>query len=453
MATARLQTGLEKRERSRCPQCSATCTTFQALDEPCHQTKHLRSIPMKVLHVIGGSIHGGAAKAVRSLHRAQRAIGIDSTIACGENVEPEPHEFLAADSLVDRLLTKGRWKQNRLRQRLRARQSGQFFSLSLKGLDLPKILRRFSPDILHLPWAHGGVADLRQLPDISIPIVWSLRDLWWVTGGCHYPTGCEGYKQNCDPCQPLSRLGPYHRPGRQLHAKRDLRARSDITFVPVSSWTKRKLVELGGWNPDQLRIIPSCIDEALFTPVDQAAARKTFGLPAQAKVVAMGAQNLQDGYKGAGLIRQIVQTVPQHVHLLIFGHGGDQAKIQRGQYVGYVESLEKMRQVYGAADVFLGTSLEETFGKTSVEALACGTPVVGFEDNGVLGFDLDKRCFRRTKTHTATEFWEAAESLLAATDQPAEISAAARNSANQFRATTVARAHFELYEELHRANS
>ena len=41
-------------------------------------------------------------------------------------------------------------------------------------------------------------------------------------------------------------------------------------------------------------------------------------------------------------------------------------------------SAEELAEYYSVADVFIQPSLEETFGKVSAEALACGTPVVCF---------------------------------------------------------------------------
>ncbi len=39
--------------------------------------------------------------------------------------------------------------------------------------------------------------------------------------------------------------------------------------------------------------------------------------------------------------------------------------------------------VYSAADVFVIPSLQESFGQTALEAMACGTPVVWFETTGI----------------------------------------------------------------------
>jgi glycosyltransferase involved in cell wall biosynthesis len=44
--------------------------------------------------------------------------------------------------------------------------------------------------------------------------------------------------------------------------------------------------------------------------------------------------------------------------------------------VGIISSSEELAKYYNNADVFVNTSIQETFGKVSAEALACGTPIV-----------------------------------------------------------------------------
>ena len=42
------------------------------------------------------------------------------------------------------------------------------------------------------------------------------------------------------------------------------------------------------------------------------------------------------------------------------------------------ENIDDLRKIYSCASVFINTSLEETFGLVTAEALACGTPAIVF---------------------------------------------------------------------------
>lgn len=44
--------------------------------------------------------------------------------------------------------------------------------------------------------------------------------------------------------------------------------------------------------------------------------------------------------------------------------------------VGILSGLRELAEHYSMADVFLNPSVQETFGKVSAEALACGTPII-----------------------------------------------------------------------------
>jgi len=51
--------------------------------------------------------------------------------------------------------------------------------------------------------------------------------------------------------------------------------------------------------------------------------------------------------------------------------------------MGHVTTDATMCSILTAADLFVIPSLEEAFGQTCVEAMACGTPIVGFDTGGI----------------------------------------------------------------------
>jgi glycosyltransferase involved in cell wall biosynthesis len=71
--------------------------------------------------------------------------------------------------------------------------------------------------------------------------------------------------------------------------------------------------------------------------------------------------------------------------LLVFGEskGPFSDLPQKVVTAGFSSEESVLAQVYGASDVFAMPSLEEAFGQTALEAMACGIPVVGFRTGGI----------------------------------------------------------------------
>ena len=66
--------------------------------------------------------------------------------------------------------------------------------------------------------------------------------------------------------------------------------------------------------------------------------------------------------------------------------------------IGFIDDKQILNKIYCSADIFLALSLQEAFGKTWAEAMACNIPVICFDntsiseiiDHKVNGFIVDK---------------------------------------------------------------
>ena len=77
----------------------------------------------------------------------------------------------------------------------------------------------------------------------------------------------------------------------------------------------------------------------------------------------------------------------KNTELLIVGNVLDTSEINAlplpSTAWGHITDPAKMREIYSAADVFITPSLEENLPNTIMEAMACGTPCVGFQVGGI----------------------------------------------------------------------
>jgi glycosyltransferase involved in cell wall biosynthesis/SAM-dependent methyltransferase len=135
--------------------------------------------------------------------------------------------------------------------------------------------------------------------------------------------------------------------------------------------------------------IPGGVDVGRFRPpADRAALREALGLPPAGPVL-LTVRNLEPRM-GLDTLLEAVDAVRRRrpdVLLLVGGAGSQQSRLEAmiarlglGEHVrllGFVPDADLPRY-YGAADAFLLPTRElEGFGLVTVEALACGTPVLG----------------------------------------------------------------------------
>lgn len=163
------------------------------------------------------------------------------------------------------------------------------------------------------------------------------------------------------------------------------------------------LIRLYNADPGRITIVPCGFDPMEFWPVSKQFARIALGLPPDQRVI------LQLGRlvprKGVDtVIRALARLRHDHhvdTRLLIVGGDSDQPDPEATPEIARLRAIvadegvaehvtlvgrrnrEVLKYYYSAADVFVSTPWYEPFGITPVEAMACGTPVVGSNVGGI----------------------------------------------------------------------
>jgi glycosyltransferase involved in cell wall biosynthesis len=359
---------------------------------------------LRILQVCTGDLGGGAELSALNLHRTYRRMGYDSCLAVG--TKRSDHIGVIE---IPRIAPGNRW--TRALRRLQGTQAGRsihpvgralgllawlgeprrFLTQRLIGAedyDFPGTRRLLglaprTPNILHLHNLHGGYFDLRLLPLFSrkVPTILNLRDEWLITGHCAYTVGCERWRTGCGQCPDLAVYPPVERDSTAFNWRRKARifARSRLYVTTPSTWLMKR-VESSMLVAADRRVIPNGIDLGVFHPDDRAAARSRLGIPGNAKIVLTTAHS---NFKGrrlaeAAMARVCAPAGAVPLLFLVLGASSDTRPHGFGaiRYAGFVGSPEVVADYFRAADVYLHTAVAEAFGKTIVEAMACGTPVV-----------------------------------------------------------------------------
>ncbi len=156
-------------------------------------------------------------------------------------------------------------------------------------------------------------------------------------------------------------------------------------------------------DPARITIIPGGFDPAELWPISKRLARVSLGLhPDEPVVLQLGRMVRRKGVEN--VIRGFGRLVHGHgiaARLLIVGGESDvpdpAATPELGRLMGVAQEegvlgrvlfvgrrgREMLKYYYSAADVFVTTPWYEPFGITPVEAMACGTPVVGANVGGI----------------------------------------------------------------------
>ncbi|MBE0530841.1 MAG: glycosyltransferase family 4 protein [Rhodospirillales bacterium] len=347
---------------------------------------------MRILHISTSDTRGGAARGSYGLHQALCEAGVDSLMLVGrkysddERVVPlagataRVHEWVR-DSL-DQLPLNGYRKTD-----------ASFWTVGWVPRGLSRAIEALRPDIVHLHWIGGGFMPIGALRSIPVPVVWTLRDMWAFTGGCHYTAGCTGYRTSCGHCPQLGSTHENDLSRVVWRNKSKAWAGLDLWLVPISDWLAKCAGQSSLFADVPTRVIPNGVDSRRFRPVPPAEARAAWGLAPDKRYILFGAVGaLSDERKGFGhLVEAANVLAASHstapAELLVFGDIAPDVSPQLGlktHFLGHIDDDAQLARLYAGADVMVAPSLQEAFGKTLIESMSCGTPVVAFASGGPL---------------------------------------------------------------------
>lgn len=388
--------------------------------------------PLNILHVNTLDIGGGAEKIAWDLLQTCRARGLDVRLAVGSKFRDYPYVELLPlvssfkshniwsygwlkianrySSLVGKV--RGAWKmrnlmrmiaQPRMLTEIRCGHEDFDFSGSWSVLDLPG----GRPDILHCHNLHGGYFDLRALPWMSqqVPTIFTLHDMWMLSGHCSHSYGCERWETGCGNCPDLSIYPAIHRDATAYNwqRKQEIYACSSIYVATPSQWLMSKVVQsILAPAIAEAKVIPNGVNLAVFHPGVQKKARTALGIPNDARMLLhVGYSTKSSQTRDYALIEAAVKIVSERllnerIVLVCLGEEQQTEYIGRAeiQFVSYQKDASMVAQYFQASDIYLHPAKVDNFPTVILEALACGTPVVatavgGIPEqvkNGVTGF-------------------------------------------------------------------
>ncbi len=263
-----------------------------------------------------------------------------------------------------------------------------------------QMARRLAAQVATLQPALLNLHNLHQATDFSllsrlphVPLVWTLHDMWPLTGYCCYSYECRKYSTGCHgDCPQAEQWGVMTTPTaaagwteRQACLQR---LRDRLSFVTPSRWlaevAKERFI-----SDFEVEVIPYGLDLNVFQPLpDRSAIRRCLGLPDDRPVILTGAQKAADPRKGAEYLARAAQQLAADSAIktpvvVVFGDLNRNTPQPEGWlFTGRIRDERLLNMYYNAADVFVHPSLADNLPNTLIEAAAAGTPAVTFNIGG-----------------------------------------------------------------------
>jgi putative colanic acid biosynthesis glycosyltransferase len=329
---------------------------------------------MKVLFIDSNYGVGSTGKLVQSIHNVLLNSGYDSIAVFGREGISSNNVFKVSSKIevfFHALIT---------------RISGIYgFWSPFATRKLCNLIEKFKPDVIHIHELHGYYINYFDIIDFiskkGIPIVWTLHSEFDFTGKCGYSFDCNKWQLECQKC-PQVHVYPksfYFDFSKFLFYKKKFAISKvdKIVFSPVSQWLNHKVQKSFLKNFESEIVYNGINNINLFYPRDKIDNGKQY-------IILSVAPDIFSERKGGKIIFEIAAKLTHLPIKFVVVGSNDNFKSEAKNVVVYplINNQEKLAELYSSADLFLLTSKQETFSLTTIESLACGTPVIGFDCGG-----------------------------------------------------------------------
>lgn len=336
---------------------------------------------MKVIQINSHYSVGGPPRIMNGIYASLKREGHDCKIAA------------ARESVVfseDSILFEKPWeiKVNAIKSRL---YDNEGFNAKCATKRLINRISDYNPDIIQIHNLHGYYINIEYLLDylkqMGKPIVWTLHDCWPVTGHCPHFTmaKCEKYKYGCSKC-PLKKEYPasvfFDNSKKNWEKKKRVFSEiPNLTIVCVSEWLK-EIVKQSFLSDYPARVIYNGVNLKPFKKTDSDFRKR---IDAEDKVLLLGVAMHWLPRKGLYDYIKLAGELDDSFRIVLVGLEEGEVKGLPSNIIpiGPVNSDLELARIYSACDICLNLSYEETFGLSSVESVACDTPIISYDQTAV----------------------------------------------------------------------
>jgi len=189
-------------------------------------------------------------------------------------------------------------------------------------------------------------------------------------------------------------------PAERINIEKHIVADADQLIAECPQDREDLIVHYGA-DPSKITIVPCGFNPKEFYPMEKKHAREMLNLNADEKIILQLGRMVPR--KGVDNVIRAIGKLKDHAALRLIIVGGEAdtpdpvltPEIKRLQQIAEEEKVtdriiftgrrgrDVLKYYYAAADIFVSTPWYEPFGITPLEAMACGTPVIGANVGGI----------------------------------------------------------------------
>ena len=243
-------------------------------------------------------------------------------------------------------------------------------------------------DAIILNWVNQGMLSLEGIGKMCPPgkkVIWTMHDMWNLTGICHHAMECRHYEGQCGRCPFLSSKSPGDLSHTTWLRKERLYREAGIHFVAVSNWLADRARESSLMKDQKVTVI--------HNPYTKPPNPTPGPSPMREGGVGFVAASLDNWIKGLDTFKESIRIFKERyprlagkAKVVLMGAVKNPESIEGFalpvDYRGVVSGEDKVAEVYARCDVIVNSSHFENLPGTLVEGQAYGAVPVAFDRGG-----------------------------------------------------------------------
>jgi glycosyltransferase involved in cell wall biosynthesis len=281
-------------------------------------------------------------------------------------------------------------------------------SINLINSGIGNFINKSSFDIVNFHWIGCETISLSEINKINKPIVWTLHDMWPISGIYHYSIDKKYFNNECKNFFKKKYFNFLDRFTKKR--KKILFKNKKIHIISPSKWLLEEAKKTG-LPFGKTEVIPYPIDINFFKKSENIEIlKKKYNIPENKKILLFSSNILNEPRKGSKIILNIIKNnflLNNNYIIIMLGDNNnfiDPILNAEIKFFGNVTNYSQVKDLYSISDVLLFPSLIDNLPNTILEAMSCGLPCVAFDCFGMKEIIKHKRNGYLAKPYSVEDF-------------------------------------------------